>query len=350
IAAEGPSAFYEGEAATALVTAVRDAGGVLTEADLASYEPRPTEPLTGSFDGLTLHVMPPPSSGGVALLETLNVLTAREERAGRLSLDSPAGRHRLTEALKHSFADRAAFLGDPYHAARTGDPLPIRRLISREYAEALAAKIDPARTFPPAHYGRIAPVRDGGTSHLSVVDAAGNAVACTETINTVFGSLVVTETGVILNNEMDDFAARPGKPNAYGLLQSEANAVGPGRVPLSSMSPTIGVRGGRATLAVCASGGPRIITATLQTLLNRVRGGMSPSAAVAAPRLHHQWIPDRLEAEPAIYDETRRALGPLGHEVRERADLGVAQIAVRNADGTLSAAADPRKGGAAAGF
>ncbi|MFH5806441.1 gamma-glutamyltransferase, partial [Alienimonas sp. DA493] len=350
IAAEGPAAFYEGPAAETLVVAVRGAGGLMTEEDLAAYEPRRVEPLTGTFDGVTLHVMPPPSSGGTAMLETLNLLTARERLAGRVELDSTAGRHRLVEALKHSFADRAAFLGDPYHAARQGEPLPIARLTSPEYAAALAAKIDPTRTFPPSHYGRIAPTPDAGTSHLSVIDATGNAVACTETINLIFGSLVVTADGVVLNNEMDDFAAIPGEPNAFGLIQSEANAVGPGRVPLSSMSPTLGVQNGRAVLAAGASGGPRIITATLQTVLNRVRGGMSPAAAIAAPRMHHQWAPNWLEVEPELYEQVRRELKPLGHEVRERAALGVSQMAVRNADGTLSAAADPRKGGGADGF
>ncbi len=142
-----------------------------------------------------------------------------------------------------------------------------------------------------------------------MIDAAGNAVACTETINTVFGSLVVTDGGVVLNNEMDDFAAVPGTPNAYGLLQSEANAVGPGRVPLSSMSPTLGVKDGRAALAAGASGGPRIITATVQAVWNRVRGGMTPAAAVAAPRLHHQWVPDRVEVEPAAYEEVQTGAG-----------------------------------------
>ena len=350
IAAEGPDAFYRGANAASLVRAVRDAGGVMTAADLAAYEPRRVEPLTGRFDGLALHVMPPPSSGGVALLETLNVLAARERLVGKVPPDSAAGRHRLVEALKHSFADRAAHLGDPYHAAGQGAPLPTARLISPEYAAAIAGRIDPDCTFPPTRYGRVAPAPDGGTSHLSVIDAAGNAVACTETINLVFGSLVVTDVGVVLNNEMDDFAAVPGAPNAFGLIQSEANAVGPGRVPLSSMSPTIGVRDGRAVLVAGASGGPRIITATLQAVLNRVRGGMGPADAVAAPRLHHQWVPDRAEVEPAAFDAVRAQLEPLGHEVRERAGLGVVQMAVRNADGTLSAAADPRKGGAAAGF
>ncbi|NNJ24503.1 Glutathione hydrolase proenzyme [Planctomycetes bacterium LzC2] len=350
IAAEGPAAFYQGSNAEALVRTVREAGGVMTEADLAAYRPRPVEPIAGTFDGMSLYVMPPPSSGGVAMLETLNLIAARERIAGRVALDSPAGRHRLVEALKHSFADRAAYLGDPYFAARAGSPIPTARLISPAYADSLAVKIDPTRTFPPAYYGRVAPVRDGGTSHLSVIDAAGNAVACTETINLEFGSLVVTEAGVVLNDEMDDFAAVPGEPNAFGLIQSEANAVGPGRVPLSSMSPTIGVRDGRAVLAAGASGGPRIISATLQVVLNRVRGGMSPAEAVAAPRLHHQWVPDRVDVEPAMYGAVRRDLEPLGHELRERAGLGVAQIAVRNADGTLSAAADPRKGGGADGL
>ena len=351
IAADGPAAFYAGDAATPLVAAVKGAGGVLTEADLAAYRPREVMPLTGTLDGLKLHVMPPPSSGGVAMLETLNVLAALERTRGPVPPRSAGGRHRLVEALKHAFADRAAYLGDPYFAAGRGRPLPVERLISPTYAAGLAMKFDPTRTFPPPHYGRLAPVRDGGTSHLSVIDAAGNAVACTETINLVFGSLVVDPaTGVIFNDEMDDFAAVPGEPNAFGLIQSESNAVGPGRVPLSSMSPTIGVRDGKAVLAAGASGGPKIITATLQVVLNHVRGGLDPAAAVAAPRLHHQWVPDRVAVEPGVYEEVRRDLEPLGHRVREEAGLGVAQLAVRNADGTLSAAADPRKGGGVAGF
>ena len=351
IAASGPSAFYEGPAAADLARAVRDAGGVLTEADLAAYRPRFVEPLRGRFDGHDIVVMPPPSSGGVVILETLNVLEALETRSGRLRLDAPAGRHLFVEALKHAFADRAAFLGDPYVAALNGDPLPTARLTSPEYAAALADRIDPTRTFPPAHYGRVAAAADGGTSHLSVIDAAGNAVACTETINLEFGSLVVVpETGVVLNDEMDDFAAVPDEPNAFGLIQSEANAVGPGRVPLSSMSPTVVLRDGRAVLAVGASGGPKIITATLQVMLNRLRGGMTPADAVAAPRLHHQWVPDRVGAEPGLFAAARRDLEPLGHAVREVDGVGVAQAVAREPGGTLSAAADPRKGGGVAGF
>ena len=351
IAAEGPAAFYFGPSADALADAVRDAGGVLTAADLAAYEPRFVEPLRGSFGGYDLVAMPPPSSGGVAMIETLNVLSAYERGRGRADLRAAGGRHVLVEALKHAFADRAAFLGDPYAAADAGSPLPTDRLISTEYAAELAAKIDPARTFPPRLYGRVAPVEDGGTSHFSIIDAAGNAVACTETVNLVFGSLVVVpETGVLLNDQMDDFAAVPGEPNAFGLIQGEANAVGPGRVPLSSMSPTVVLEDGRAVLAVGASGGPRIITATLQVLLNRVRHGMTPAAAVAAPRLHHQWVPDRVEVEPGLFAEVRAELAPLGHDVRERAGIGVAQAVAVEPDGARSAAADPRKGGGVAGY
>ncbi len=351
IGAEGPAAFYAGPAADALAAAVRDAGGVLTTEDLAAYRPRFVKPLRGAFGGYGLIAMPPPSSGGVAILETLNVLAAFEGNRGPVDLNAAAGRHVLVEALKHAFADRAAFLGDPYAAEAAGSPLPVGRLISPGYAAELAAKIDPARTFPPSHYGRALPTDDGGTSHFSVIDAAGSAVACTETVNLVFGSLVVVpETGVVLNDQMDDFAAVPGEPNAFGLIQSEANAVGPGRVPLSSMSPTVVLKDGRAVLAVGASGGPKIITATLQVLLNRLRGGTSPAVAVAAPRLHHQWVPDRVEAEPGLFAEARDGLAPLGHDVRERADLGVAQAVAVEPGGARSAAADPRKGGGVAGF
>ena len=352
IAHAGPDAFYTGPVADSLVKAVRDAGGVLTAEDFADVPVVEREPVVGTFGGVRLYSMPPPSSGGVALLETLNVLTAYETRVGEpFRRRGVPFAHALTEAMKHAFADRAEFLGDPEAAAAAGKSLPVTRLLSEGYARTLAGRIEADRTFPPPHYGRTLPPRDGGTSHLSVIDAAGNAVACTETVNLAFGSLVVDpEFGVVLNDEMDDFAAVPGEPNAFGLIQSEANAVGPGRVPLSSMTPTIGVEDGRAVLAVGASGGPRIITATLHAVLNRVRFGTTAADAVAAPRWHHQWLPDELQLEPAAFGPLRAGLERIGHTVAERGELGACQIVVRESDGTLSAASDPRKGGEPAGY
>ena len=349
IAAEGPDAFYAGPAAEAFVAEMRRGGGLISLDDLKNVRPTERAPLTSAYAGGTLVTMPPPSSGGVALIETLNVLDAyarlHPDRAAALGdRNSPAFRHLLAEAMKHVFADRATYLGDPDAAA-----IPVASLTSPEYAAKLAAKIDPGRTKPIEAYGRTLPTPDAGTTHFSVIDADGNAVACTETINLTFGSyVVVPETGLLLNNEMDDFAARPGTPNAFGLVQSEAAAVGPGRRPLSSMTPTILVRDGKAVLAVGASGGPRIITATLQVLLNRVRFDLPVAEAVAAPRQHHQWLPNRLLLEPAVRAAAGGSLAALGHEVETADSLGVSQLVARTPEG-LRAACDPRKGGRPAG-
>ena len=228
--------------------------------------------------------------------------------------------------------------------------MPVERLISREYAAALAGRIDAQRTFPPEHYGRYMLDDDAGTSHFSIIDARGNAVACTQTINTSYGSyVVVPEFGIILNNEMDDFTAVPGEPNAFGLIQSAANAVEPGKKPLSSMTPTILVRDGKAEYVAGASGGPRIITATLQVLLNMSRHGLTPAEAVAAPRIHHQWLPDQLLLERAWPDAMKEQLEERGHRVVRRGGLAATQAAARTDQG-VQAGSDPRKGGAPAGW
>ena len=345
----GPSAFHEGPAAEAFVREMERGGGIITLDDLKSVAPREREALSAEWDGATIVSMPPPSSGGVALIEILNILSAVEDRHPDVALalhdrNSPIFRHVLAESMKHAFADRATYLGDPDFAE-----IPTKRLISKNYAEELAERIDLGKTHPPVAYGRAQPVEDAGTTHFSVIDAAGNAVACTETINLTFGSFVVVpETGVILNNEMDDFAAKPGTPNAFGLVQSEASAVGPGRRPLSSMTPTIVVRDGKAVLAVGASGGPRIITATLQVLLNVTRFQMSPTDAVGAARQHHQWLPDVLLLEPSLVDSVGGQLEAFGHETEREGGIGACQIVMRTEKG-LHAASDPRKGGIPAG-
>lgn len=349
LAERGSSAFYKGPAAEAFVREMERGGGIITLDDLKSVAACEREALLAEWDGATIVSMPPPSSGGVALVEILNILSAVEEHHPDVARalhdwNSPVYRHVLTESMKHAFADRATYLGDPDYAE-----IPTQRLISKEYAEKLAKRIDLEKTRPPVAYGRAQPVDDAGTTHFSVIDAAGNAVACTETINLTFGSFVVVpETGVILNNEMDDFAAKPGTPNAFGLVQSEASAVGPGRRPLSSMTPTIVVRDGKAVLAVGASGGPRIITATLQVLLNATRFQMSPSDAVRAARQHHQWLPDVLLLEPSLEESLKERLEAFGHETEPEAGIGTCQIVTRTEKG-LHAASDPRKGGIPAG-
>jgi gamma-glutamyltranspeptidase/glutathione hydrolase len=346
IADRGREGFYRGPVAEAIAGCMAAHGGTITAADLDGYRVQVVQPLRRKFRNLEVLVMPPPSSGGVAMLQILGIL---ERRIG----DTPPGRnepayvHLVTESMKHAFADRATWLADPAFSR-----VPVDRLLAPAYLDARAAAIDPARTREPSAYGSAAaPVEDGGTSHFSVIDGDGMAVACTETINLVYGSLVVVPGfGFALNDEMDDFTTRPGEPNAFGLRQSDRNLPVPGKRPLSSMSPTIVTASGRPVLVAGASGGPRIITATTQCVLNCLLFDMTPEAAVAAGRFHHQWMPDVLEFGPRWTDEdTVAALEALGHETRRRDDVGVVQVIRVGGDG-VRAASDPRRGGSPAGF
>jgi gamma-glutamyltranspeptidase/glutathione hydrolase len=361
VARDGAGAFYRGPVAAAIVAAVHRAGGILTAADLAGYRPLWRTPLSTRYRGLTIFTMPPPSSGGV-LLEILQELAGDDLRA--LGRDSPAYLHLLAEAMKQGFADRARWYGDPAFT-----PVPLARLLSPAYGRELRARIRPDAALPPERAGT--PL-DHGTTHLSVVDGDGNAVGCTTTINTAFGAMLVGgDSGVLLNNEMDDFAIAPGVPNAFGLVGGEANAVAAGKRPLSSMTPVIaradpvdrgGVRaarrgtrpaagrdGGAATRLVVAggSGGPLIISATLQTLLGIVDFDLEPAAAIGAPRIHDQWMPPVLAAEPAIEPAVLDDLRRRGHTVRPLPFAGAVQVVVRRGR-ELQAAADPRKGGGGA--
>ena len=350
IAACGASGFYSGPVAAALLAASRQAGGVFSPADFCDMGPVQRQPLKLSYQGYDILTMPPVSSGGIAMLTTLQILEELDARAGvtpfpRLAPDSPEAVHRLTEAFKHAFADRAEFLGDADFV-----DVPVARLISREHARELASRIDLKQTRPTNTYGRFAPVNDAGTTHFSVIDHHGSAVACTETINTEYGSWIVDpKFGVLLNNEMDDFAAVPGQPNAFGLIQSSANAIAPRKKPLSSMTPTIVVKDGKAVFALGASGGPRIITATTQLLLNLIHRQQTPIAAVQAPRLHHQWLPDVLDLEPRLHGELHGPLTVLGHKSKQLSASAVTQAVSRMPDG-LRAGSDPRKGGRPAGW
>ena len=351
IAERGPDAFYRGPVADALVTQSTRGGGLFTLDDLQQTAPVIREPLRATFDGLEILAVPPPSSGGIALIESLNMLSAGEghplSRRRKPSEDwsSTTRLHLLAETLKHAFADRAEFLGDADFVN-----VPINRLTSAEYAAALAGRIDPKRTQPPEAYGSRVVPDDGGTSHFSIIDHDGNAVACTETINLAFGSFVVEPAyGIVFNNQMDDFSAVPGEPNAFGLIQSEANAVAPRKKPLSSMCPAIVLREGRAAYALGASGGPRIISATLQALINMTRCEMPPQQAVAAPRIHHQWQPDILYLEGPLNNVAGTALSALGHTVRRQDSPSACQAASRTENG-LRGGSDPRKAGRPAGY
>jgi gamma-glutamyltranspeptidase/glutathione hydrolase len=345
ISLEGAEAFYRGWIARDVVAAVREAGGVLAAEDLVRYRVIERAPLRGRYRGLDLLTMPPPSSGGGVLTQILNVI-ARDEVA-TLGHNLPTTLHLLAEAMKHAFADRAEAYGDPDFVE-----VPILRLLSSEYANSLRARISARTTFGREFYGQHAPLVDrGGTSHLSVVDADGNAVACTTSINTSFGSMVLAPaSGVLLNNTMDDFSAHPGVANVYGLIGSEANAVAPDKRPLSSMTPAILLDRGRARFVAGGSGGPVIITATLQTLLNVVDFGMNVEAAVAAPRVHHQWLPEVLLVEPGIDRDARAALQRRGHQLHEVPELAAVQAIVSLPQGGYEGAADPRKGGEAMGW
>ena len=349
IAKDGVDAYYKGPIRDAIVTESRRGGGILSLDDFKDAQPVVRKPLVGSFDEFRILTMPPPSSGGVAIIQILNFLDEWESqhpgnRIEDLVRNSPEFAHLLIEAMKHAFADRAEYLGDMDFA-----DVPVDRLMRRDYAKGLLAKFDPTQTKPKDVYGRFAPIEDSGTSHISVIDKHGNAVACTETINTSFGSKVVEPRfGIVLNNQMDDFVAVPGQPNVFGLIQSAANAVEPRKKPLSSMSPTIVLEDGKARFVAGASGGPRIISATLQVLLNQMRFGMTPAQAVAYPRVHHQWLPNVLNVENGVGLGLREGLKRRGHSVVQKS-VGVSQSVSRSKEG-LRGASDPRKYGRPAGY
>ncbi len=324
----GGEAFRSGWVAQDMVDAARASGGILTLADLAAYSVVERAPLRGEWQGHTVITMPPPSSGGVALLQML------------AATDGVLGAHCAVEAAKHAMADRSAYGGDPGFV-----PVDVARLLSPERIAAFRVDCGPT-TFPPDHYAPpVAPTPESGTLHISVMDGSGMAVSLTTTINTSFGSHVIApKSGIVLNNEMDDFAARPGRPNAFGLVQGEANAVGPGKRPLSSMTPTVIVGAdGRAELAVGASGGPTIITSTYQVVRGILEEGKTPQAAVDALRWHHQWLPDVLTIEPGL--PAKADLVAHGHAVNEKPAFSAVQAVQRTPSG-FAAASDPRKHGA----
>lgn len=328
--ATGGRAFRDGWVARDFVAAAGAAGGILTIDDLRSYEVEEREALLGAWHGYTVITAPPPSSGGVAILQMLQ------------ATDGVGGLPCRVEAAKHAMADRAVFGGDPGFVN-----VDTTALLAPEHVAAIRSDCGD-HTFPPDHYGVVSTPDDHGTLHISVMDASGMAVALTTTINTAFGSEVVApRSGIVLNNEMDDFMTHPGQPNAYGLIQGENNAVGPGRRPLSSMSPTVVIGPDhRPVLAVGASGGPFIITATYQVIEGVLLGGLSSKIAVTAPRWHHQWLPDVVTIEPG--DAREGTFQALGHAVTAILKPGSAvQVVHRLPDGTFDAASDPRKGGEA---
>ncbi|MGE7154455.1 gamma-glutamyltransferase [Methylorubrum rhodesianum] len=340
IAERGPDAFYEGPIAQKIAAAVQGAGGIMTAADLAAYRPEIRTPVRGRYRGYEIVSMPPPSSGGVHLIEILNILEGYD-LAG-MGAGSAGALHMLAEAMKPAYADRATWLGDP---ART--KVPVAGLTAKAYAATLREKIDPerAKTAAEVSAGNPLPHESDQTTHFSVVDAEGNAVSNTYTLNFSYGiGLVAEGTGVLLNNEMDDFSAKTGARNAYGLVGGEANAVAPGARPLSSMTPTFVFRDGKLFLVTGSPGGSRIITTVLQVIVNVLDFRMNLAQAVAAPRIHHQWQPDVLMAEEGISPDTIALLRAKGHNVKVGATSGSAN-SVMAEDGLLAGASDPRQRG-----
>jgi gamma-glutamyltranspeptidase/glutathione hydrolase len=337
IAQQGAPVFYQGWIGRAIVDTLKKAGGVMTLDDLKNYRAVWREPLIGSYRNRVVIAMPPPSSGGVALLEMLNVLEGY--KLDEFKHNSVFYLHLLSETMKHAFADRAAHLGDPDFVH-----VPIRKLTAKEYAGWIRNRIAPDKTRPANFYGYYNyDAEKGGTTHFSVVDRFGNAVACTQSVNTRFGSkLLAPPTGIVLNNEMDDFAIHPDTGNVYGLIGNRANSLEPKKRPLSSMSPTIILNGNRVELVVGAAGGPRIINATLQTILNVLDFKMPVKQAVEVERIHHQWMPERLSVEGKIDGEQKKALELRGHVVRQQSALGVVQAITINGSG-VNGAVDPRK-------
>ncbi|MDY6938913.1 MAG: gamma-glutamyltransferase [Cyanobacteriota bacterium] len=349
--ATDPENFYTGEIAGAIADDMAANGGLITREDLAAYEPIWRDPLCGDFRQWQVCSMPPPSSGGVHLLQILNLI-GDADLAGQ-GWHHPDSLHLLVESMRIAYADRAEYLGDPDFVE-----VPVAELVSREYAAERQSEIEMERArssseVKPADPQLLERLRESpDTSHLTVVDGDRNAVSLTFTVNGDFGAAVVAEgTGILLNNEMDDFSVAPGVPNLFGLVGGEANAIAPGKTPLSSMTPTIVTEGDRFRLAVGAPGGSTIITTVLQVFLNVLVYEMDIERAVAAPRLHQQWQPDRTSIEPWGLDVlTLEELRRRGHELQERSPWGDANAIEVTSEGYLEGAADPRGEGVAIGF
>ncbi|WP_314953384.1 gamma-glutamyltransferase [Bradyrhizobium cosmicum] len=343
VAAQGRRGFYEGPVADKLAKAISDAGGIMTPADLKSYQPVIRAPVRGAYRGYDIVSMPLPSSGGVVLVETLNILEGFQ--LADLKQGSPASLHLLIEAMKRAYADRARYLGDPAFVNA-----PTETLTAKDYAAKLRAGISTDRATPSKQLASApaAPREGTNTTHFSVVDSSGNAVSNTTTLNFSYGvGLVADGTGVLLNNELDDFTAAVGASNAYGLVGFEPNLPGPGKRPLSSMSPTIVLKDGKPVLVTGSPGGSRIISTVLQVIVNVLDYKMDVAAAVAAPRLHHQWLPDEVRVERGFPDDVLSQLKAMDHVIVEPMGQTSANSILVTATGPLGAP-DPRTRGAEA--
>ncbi len=341
IARDGASAFYQGPIADKLVADMKLHDGLITANDLKNYKIAVRKPVWGNYRGYRIASMPPPSSGGVHLVQILNILEGYP--IGWLGQNGAETVHLMAEAMKLAYADRAEYLGDPdFHK------VPVAGLTSPGYAAQLRAGINRYRARPSSEirYGDPAPWESNETTHFSIMDRWGNVVSNTYTINFSYGTGIVAEgTGILLNNEMDDFSSKPGVPNAYGLVGGAANAIEPRKRPLSSMTPTIVFKGDQPYLATGSPGGSRIITTTLQVIMNVIDHDMNVAAATMASRVHHQWLPDQLRVEKGLSPDTVARLEQMGHRVVVKSAMGSTQSVMRVEQGFLGAS-DPRRPGA----
>ena len=346
----GPREFYEGETAALIAaTMKKNAAGWITLNDLKNYQVKEREPLRTSYRGHEIITMPPPSSGGIALIEMLNILSRYDLKA--MGFGSSRELHVKTEAMRRAFADRSEFLGDTDFVK-----VPVAGLLSKKYADKVAATINltQASTSEKIRHGKPTAYESTETTHFTVVDKDGNAVSNTYTLNGSFGNFVTVErAGFLLNNEMDDFAAKPGTPNAYGLIQGENNAVAAGKRPLSAMTPTFVLTDGKLWFALGSPGGPTIINTVLQGIINVIDHGMTMQQAVDAPRIHHQWMPDQIRYEPmGIVADVKDKLQFMGHKFTDKPGfMGDCEaIMIEEKTSVRLGASDPRRGGKAVGY
>jgi gamma-glutamyltranspeptidase/glutathione hydrolase len=347
IAKGGPDVFYRGEIAARIARQMKENSGLVTKEDLAAYEPVVRRPVHTVYRGHDVYSMYPPSSGGVCIAETLNILEKFDlARAGH---NSAAGIHLIAEAMRRAFADLFVYAGDPDAVS-----IPIRGLTSKTYGAKLAEGIDPARATPSnkIRSGDAKVYEKDETTHFSIVDGQGNAVSATYTLNGNFGSgIVVDGAGFLLNNEMDNFNANPGKPDGAGIIEGEANAIAPNKRMITAMAPTMVFRQGRLLLVTGSPGSSRIISTVLQVILNVVDHRMNIQEAVNAPKVHHEWMPDELRIEKGISPDTVKILEQMGHNVVLRGPMGSAtSILIDPATGKRYGAADPRREGLAEGY
>lgn len=337
IAKQGAKAFYQGEIATKIAKEMQSQGGTMTLEDLKAYKVVERQPIIGDYRGYKVVTMPPPSSGGVHLIEILNMLEHYPIKED--GVNSAKNIHHMAESMKLAYADRSEYLGDPDFVK-----IPVTGLTSKAYANERVKTIDDnkARLSSNIKPGKPQPYESDQTTHFSVMDKAGNAVAVTYTLNLNFGSGIVVEgTGILLNNEMDDFSVKPGVPNAFGLVGGTANAIEAKKRPLSSMTPTIVMKNNKPWLVTGSPGGARIITTVLQSVVNTIDHEMNPAEAIITPRVHHQWLPDELRVEAGISPDTIKLLQDKGHKVVTKAPMGRIQI-IQADDSGFYGYSDPR--------